>query len=100
MKIALGIAFLAALLSIGRFTLISTRQLTHPVDVLNESPTVNTALLLNKGVNIYAQSTRVLTTPHRSTSICIRLSILLLCHPFPDFPILPLQRDAPFHCFS
>ena len=57
MKIILGIAVLAALLSIGRFTLISTRQLTHPVDVLNESPTVNTALLLNKGVNIYAQGT-------------------------------------------
>jgi len=57
MKIILGIAVLVALISIGRFTLISTRQLTHPVDVLNESPTVNTALLLNKGVNIYAQGT-------------------------------------------
>ena len=57
MRIVLGIALLVALISIGRFALISARQLVHPVDLLNESPVLSPALLLNRGVNIYSQET-------------------------------------------
>lgn len=46
-----------ALISIGRFLSVSVLQLLHPVDLIFESPTWNTAVLLHRGVNIYSAQT-------------------------------------------
>jgi hypothetical protein len=46
-----------ALISIGRFVLISVLQVIYPVDLLFESPTWNTAILFHRGVNIYSPHT-------------------------------------------
>lgn len=44
-------------ISIARFLSVSLLQLLNPVDLIFESPTWNTALLLHKGVNIYSPQT-------------------------------------------
>jgi hypothetical protein len=46
-----------ALISIGRFVLVSVLQTAFPVDLLHESATWNTAVLLHKGFNIYSPQT-------------------------------------------
>jgi hypothetical protein len=46
-----------ALISIGRFLFVSALQVVYPVDLLFESATWNTALLLHQGVNIYSPNT-------------------------------------------
>jgi hypothetical protein len=46
-----------ALISIGRFLSVSLLQVLYPVDLIFESPTWNTALLLHRGVNIYSTQT-------------------------------------------
>jgi hypothetical protein len=51
------ITIVLALVSIGRFILVSVLQVIHPVDLLYESPSWNTAVLLYKGINIYSPQT-------------------------------------------
>jgi hypothetical protein len=51
------ITIVLALISIGRFILVSVLQVIYPVDLLFESPTWNTAILFHRGVNIYLPQT-------------------------------------------
>lgn len=55
MKVIFRIALFAALISAGRFAVISFEQLRYPGDIIFEGPGVNTAMLLKKGVNIYSK---------------------------------------------
>ena len=43
-----------AIISLGKYIVVSWQQLVFPVDLLHESPVWNTALLMHKGLNIYS----------------------------------------------
>jgi hypothetical protein len=76
-----------ALISIGRFLSVSVLQMLHPVDLVFEAPTWNTAVLLHNGINIYSPQTY--DAPPFNLNIYTPLYFALVSI-IPGFPQSPL----------